>query len=184
MDWFHQFKTDENQALKEIYRNHRKECITYAHKKFGVSQEDAVDIFQQAVLVLYHNTASGKLTELSSGIKAYLFGVIRLKCLEFARTSRKTVYPEDLHTSLATIPDEPMEEESQLISVLKTLLPTLGASCRQLLELYYYNDKSIHEIFELGGYSGDNSVKTQKHKCVKRLHSMILEHISIKRPEN
>jgi RNA polymerase sigma-70 factor (ECF subfamily) len=184
MDWFHEFRTDENQALKDIYRLYRKDCILFARRKYGLNEEDAIDVFQQSVLILYHNTATGKFTQLTSGVKSYLLGIIRLKSLEITRTSSRTIYPEDLNATLAAIPDSPLEEESSMVTLLKSLLPRLGASCRQLLELYYYRDLSINQIAEGSDYSGPDSVKTQKYKCIKRLQSMMLEHISTKGFEN
>jgi len=178
MDWFHQFRTDENQALKDIYRLYRKDCLAFTRRKFGLSQEDAIDVFQNSVLILYHNTATGNLKELSSDLKSYLYGIIPLKALENVRLTAKTIYPEDLQSTLASIPDSPVEEEVGLVNVLKTLLPKLGAACRQLLEMYYYKDLSISEIAEGSDYSGPDSVKTQKYKCIKRLQTMMLEHIS------
>lgn len=174
MDWFHQFKTDENQALKDIYRIYRKDCISFTRRKFGLSEEDAIDIFQNSVLILYHNTATGKLTQLTSDLKSYIYGIVRLKALEQTRTSSKTIYPEDLQATLALIPDEPLEEESERIALLKTLLPKLGEACRRLLELFYYKNLNINQIAEISDYSGPDSVKTQKFKCIKRLQSMML----------
>ena len=179
MDWFHEFRTDENQALKNIYRLYRKECIVFARRKFGLTQEDAIDAFQQTVLILYNNTVSGKLEQLTSDIKSYLFGILRLTALESKRTSSKTIYPEDLNSTLSSIPNSDPEEESDLVALLKSLLPKLGAACRQLLDLYYYKEMSLQEIASVGDYSGTDSVKTQKYKCMKRLHSMISEHISL-----
>ena len=180
MDWFHQFRTDENQALKDIYRLYRKDCLAFIRRKFGLSQEDAIDVFQNSVLILYHNTATGKLTQLSSDLKPYLYGIIRLKALEYARSISRTIYPEDLQTTLASIPDSPVTEESGLVTLLKALLPKLGTACRHLLEMFYYKEMSIGEIAKGSDYSGTDSVKTQKYKCMKKLQTMILEHISIK----
>lgn len=181
MDWFHEFNTDENQALKEIYRLYRKDCISYAKRKFGLSHEDAIDVFQYSVLILYNNTVSGKLDHLTTDVKAYLYGILRLKALEAKRASHKTIYPEDLHATLAAIPDVPMEEEASLVTILKALLPKLGEACRQLLDMYYYKELSISEIARLAEYSSPDSVKTQKYKCMKRLHSMILEHLRLQK---
>lgn len=174
MDWFHQFRTDENQALKDIYRIYRKDCIAFSRRKFGLSEEDAIDVFQNSVLILYHNTATGKLTQLTSDLKSYIYGIIRLKALENVRSAAKTVYPEDLQATLANIPDLPLEDEPDRIRLLKSLLPKLGEACRELLEKYYYKNLSINQIAEGSQYSGPNSVKTQKFKCIKRLQAMML----------
>ena len=180
MDWFHQFRTNENQALKDVYRLYRKECILFTRRKFGLSQEDAIDVFQNSVLILYHNTATGKLTQLSPDLKSYLYGIIRLKALEHVRLKSRTIYPEDLQSTLASLPDSPIDEEPRLVTLLKTLLPKLGTACRLLLEMFYYREMTISEIAKGSDYSGADSVKTQKYKCMKKLQTMILEHISIK----
>ena len=181
MDWFHAFRTDENQALKDIYRLHRKDCIQFARSKYNLREDDAVDIFQQSVLVLYHNTATGKLTELNSGIKSYLLGIVRLKALETNRSNQKTIYPEDLQSSLADVADAPPEEDPGLTEVIKTLLAQLGNSCRQLLHMYYYKDMNLNEIMSNTDYASVDSIKTQKYKCMKRLQEMLLDHINKKK---
>ncbi len=181
MDWFHQFRTDENQALKDIYRLYLKDCLSWLRRKYNLQEVDAMDVFQQSILILYNNTATGKLTELSGDIKSYLYGIARNKAMEAGRSTSRTIYPENLDSDLTEIPDTEPEEETNLVALVKTLLPELGEACRQLLEMYYYKDLNMNEIAEMTHYNGADSVKTQKYKCIKRLQMMLLEHIGSKR---
>ncbi len=125
---------------------------------------------------IYHNTTTGKLTELNSGIKSYLLGIVRLKALETNRSNQKSIYPEDLQSTLADVEDAPPGEESGLTDVIKTLLAQLGNSCRQLLHMYYSKDMNLNEIMGNTEYASVDSIKTQKYKWMKRLQEILLDH--------
>lgn len=180
MDWFHAVRQDENQALREVYRLYRTSSLNWLRRKFRLQMQDAEDVFESAILILYHNTVTAKLTELPGGPQPYLYGIMKNKAQEVGRLHSRMVYPENLLEDLTQIPESVPEEESDQVHLVKQYLPQLSDSCRKILDLYYYKELNMSEIAEDQAYSGADSVKTQKYKCLKRLQSMIEEHIRSK----
>ena len=178
MDWILKIKTDDNQALREIYDLCREECVAWLQNDFGLSIHDALDVFQVSVVILYDNIMTGKLSTLTSNIKTYLKGIAKNKALEMLR-SRKNRIVANRFPIMAQFVFEENEKvilEEQLSTALMSL-EFLGDPCKSLLQLYYYNDLSMEDITTILGYKNPETTKNQKYKCLKRLQNIYSEHI-------
>jgi len=178
LDWILKIKTNDNEALKEIYTLCREECVGWLQKDFGLTTDDALDVFQVSVVILYDNVISGKLIQLTSGIQTYLNGIARNKALELTRKRKNTVSA----TSLQVMAIYVHEENEKLIleeqlSAAQIALEMLGDPCRSLLQLYYYQNLNMEDITTLLGYKNTDTTKNQKYKCLKRLQNLYSEHI-------
>ncbi len=71
---------DQN-ALKDIFINHRKNCIHTIRTKLFYSKEDAEDIYTDAILVFRDNVISGKIENLTS-----VNGYLKSTCLNMGKT--------------------------------------------------------------------------------------------------
>ncbi|MEM9936719.1 MAG: sigma-70 family RNA polymerase sigma factor, partial [Bacteroidota bacterium] len=49
----------------------------------------------------------------------------------------------------------------------------MGDKCRELLKLFYYRGFSIKEIVVETGYKDENTVKSYKSRCLKKLKETI-----------
>ncbi len=177
VDWIQKIKTNENEALKEIYMLCREDCLVWLQKDFGCTQDDALDIFQMSVIILYDNVMKGKLTTISSNIKTYLFGIAKNKALELCR-DKKNIATDDISLIVNYVVQD--NEENLLehqISTALIALDQLGDPCKSVLQLYYYHDKSMEEITEKMGYKNVDTTKNQKYKCLKRLQNIYSGHI-------
>lgn len=167
-------KTGDKLALEEVYIKYRPEFIGWMTSTYKVSVGDAKDLYQQSVLILYENIVNGKLVEMSSNFKTYLYAVGKNKFSELKRQSERntTEINDDL-------PDSGNHEEEdrniKLIQLSEKALIILGNPCKDLLELYYYHKKSMNEIAELLGYKSEGSTKNQKYKCLLRLKEIFQE---------
>ena len=179
MNWIQYIKTSENQALKEIYKQHRRACMSWLQGTFHVSVDDAKEIFQSSVIALYDNVISGRLVELEGSLKTYLYGIARNKYREFRRESTKKVDKDKLSRQSNS---KGIEEKIILelrINHVDAVLQSMGNPCKKLLQLYYYKRKSMSEISDRMGYKNSDTVKNQKYKCIKRLQKLINHHITI-----
>ncbi|MBC7885952.1 MAG: sigma-70 family RNA polymerase sigma factor [Saprospiraceae bacterium] len=178
MDWILKIKTNNNQALKEVYSLCRDECISWLQKDFGLQTDDALDVFQVSVVILYDNVMTGKLLELTSNIQTYLKGIARNKALEIIRNRKRITSDTSLPVMVQYVyeENEKMILEEQLSASL-IALELIGDPCKSLLQLYYYQDLSMEDITPLMGYKNTDTTKTQKYKCLKRLQSIYYEHI-------
>jgi RNA polymerase sigma-70 factor (ECF subfamily) len=178
LNWVEQILKDENKALRQLYAENRSSCIQWLTSKGNVQLEDAKEIFQTAVIVLYDNVKSGKLTELSSSIQTYLIGICKNKAFELYRRKKKTSLTDEFPT-IAAYMDEEIENKQELelkVKQMNTAMNGLGDPCRSILQFFYYKRKSMDDITKLMGYKNVATTKNLKYKCVKRLQSAIKQH--------
>lgn len=167
-----EIKNGNRQTLENIYIMYRKSFIEWTTKTYRISYGDALDLYQQTILTFYENILSGKLTEITSSVKTYLFAIGKNKVYEFYRQQ------ERIRTVQAPIPDcedpsgEGTECTARLLELSKACLIKLGNPCRQILELYYYHRRSMQEIAAGLGYKNEKTAKNQKYKCLLRLREM------------
>ena len=162
---------DGDDALKEIYNTYRNEFILWATGNHSCTTEEAKDIFQQSMIVLYENVIYEKLTEITTQVNTYLFSIGKNKILELMRQKGKAVIQNedqvDFESHLYGLEiDEGFEEKMRKVeaSILK-----LGTPCKNILEQYYYHKKSMQELSEILGYKSSDTVKNLKYKCLQRL---------------
>ena len=64
-----------DKALKEVYQKYRNEFLHWAVRNHSCSMEEAKDVFQQGVVILYENVKLGKVTQITTQVKTYLFSI-------------------------------------------------------------------------------------------------------------
>jgi len=164
----------DNAELAEIYSIYRKEFTLWALKKYNCPREEALEIYQASFFIFYNNIMTGKLRDMTSNLKTYLFAIGKNKILENYR--RNTKYVFDAADEVFKIVDEQdydvTSKESQYNQISRAL-EILGDPCRQILELVYYQNRSMDFITNSLGYKNVDSTKNQKYKCMQRLKKII-----------
>ena len=171
-------KQGSQKALKQVYEDNRSKFISFA-KRYNLPEEDVIDIYQDAFIVLHNNLVNGKLQTLTSSIATYLFGIGKRLIYERMRTNKKNVSFED---QMEVLPEQAAEvinfdsidnelnEEQQL---MKIHFDTLGEKCREILTLFYYRGFSIQDILNNTNYTSENVIKSTKSRCMKSLKERI-----------
>jgi len=165
-------KAGTNSVLKSVYLNNKEAFIQFA-KNYGLKEDSALDIYQDSVLALQENVATGKLNTLNSSIKTYLFSIGKYMIFDFLRANKKMIPAkmEDLNSTELTDGFEILfkEDISPKEQRLKIAFEQLGEKCKTVLKLFYYQDYSIEEITNLLDYNSKDVVKSQKSRCLKTL---------------
>jgi RNA polymerase sigma factor (sigma-70 family) len=132
--------------------------------------DDARDIFQEAMIVLYEKARSGSF-ELNSQLKTYLYSVCRRLWLK--RLNQQQRFSPEVENLEETVPvEEDLERHEQRNNdflVMEQSLKSLGEPCKSLLEAYYLEKKSMVDIAADFGYTNADNAKNQKYKCLMRL---------------
>ena len=164
-------RKDGEAELEKVYVRYRQEFIAWLVKNYQCSVDNATDVYQQTILIFYENILDGKLTEVKSSLKTYLFAIGKNKMMEDKRfRNRFTASTEfQLENQHDTAPDKHREHELELI---EHSLKLLGEQCRQLLEMFYYKKNSLEEITGVLGYKNSNTTKNQKYKCMQKLREI------------
>lgn len=133
--------------------------------------DDAKDIFQEAMMVLYDKARSGSF-ELNCQIRTYLYSVARRLWLKkLNQSNRHTTDFDDTNETQIAVDSDLVEHEQKEaeFEMMHAAIGTLGEPCKSLLEAFYFKNNSMQEIAENFGYTNAENAKTQKYKCLMRL---------------
>jgi RNA polymerase sigma factor (sigma-70 family) len=159
----------DKKAIEIIYRENYNMIQSLIINNSG-SADDAKDIFQEAMIVLYEKVRSGTF-ELNCLIKTYVYSVSRRLWLK--RLQQMNRYVPSIENMQDTVQVEEDVEENERINsefqAMEKAISSLGEPCKSLLEAYYLEKKSMQEIALFFGYTNAENAKNQKYKCLVRL---------------
>ncbi len=140
------------------------------------NEDDAKDIFQEAVIVLYTKITTGNF-ELKSKLKTYIYAVCRhLWLKKLNQNSRFSAQTYELESVADVEIDlEQHEEKNEQFKHMQYALGQLGEPCKTIIEEFYLNNRSMQEICEQFGYTNADNAKTQKYKCLQRLKKLFFK---------
>lgn len=171
-DLLHGLAKNDRKAIESIYKQHYTMVQTLIMNNNG-SPDDARDIFQEAMIVLYEKVKTGGF-ELNCLLKTYLYSVC--KRLWLKRLSQQQRFTPEVERLEETVPvEEELEAHKQRnldFQVMETSMNNLGEPCKSLLEAYYLHKKNMVEIAAEFGYTNADNAKNQKYKCLMRLKKL------------
>src|SRR5215469_5329986 len=161
--------SNDRKAIEAIYRQHYNMVQSMILANSGYP-DDARDIFQEAMIVLYEKVSSGSF-ELNSQLKTYLYSVCRRLWLKrLNQLQRVSPEVEGLEERIPVEEDlEKHEQRNRDFIMMEQAMNSLGEPCKSLLEAYYLDKKSMVEIAGDFGYTNADNAKNQKYKCLMRL---------------
>lgn len=162
----------DSKAIENIYRECYGQIEGLIIKNNGTS-DDARDVFQEAMIVLYENAKSGSFS-LSCHVKTYMYAVCRRLWLKRLQTMQRYTNGLD-HADIGVNVDEDIEEHERRnaeITIMESAMGKIGEPCKSLLKAFYFEKKSMPEIAEMFGYTNADNAKNQKYKCLVRLKKL------------
>jgi RNA polymerase sigma factor (sigma-70 family) len=165
----------DKQAIETIYKENYKLIQALVLNNNG-SVDDAKDIFQEAMIVLYQKVQSGSF-ELNCQLRTYVYSVCRRLWLKrLTQQNRFSVFEN--HENMVLVEDEveDHEQKNMEFGMMEKAMNSLGEPCRTLLEAFYLQKKGMQEIATQFGYTNADNAKTQKYKCLVRLKKLFFTH--------
>ena len=180
-------ENNEKILLQGLARNDKKAVETIYRDNYGMVQaliinnngstDDARDVFQEAMIVLYEKARSGTF-ELQCQIKTYMYSVSRRLWLKKLQQTKR--YTSDFGDPDSLVPVEDDLEDhlkrDQEFGMMEKAILGLGEPCKSLLEAFYIEKKNMQEIAADFGYTNAENAKTQKYKCLMRLKKIFFSH--------
>ncbi|MEI6061472.1 MAG: sigma-70 family RNA polymerase sigma factor [Bacteroidota bacterium] len=149
-------------------------AIKYFIKNNSGYEEDAEDIFQEALLVILTKIKDDDF-ELSSSFITYLYSICRNIWLQKLKRKRMTSKNQDELTHFLDIQDVEkevfIENEEKYQSFIRQF-EHLSGDCQKLLKLFL-TKKSSKEIADHMGYKSEFYAKTKKHLCKEALKKLV-----------
>ena len=162
-------------ALKKLYVAYFPMVLQLIINNNG-NEDDAKDIYQEAIIVLYNKVKAGDF-ELSSKLKTYIYSICRRLWLK--RLAQLNRYGGDIRDFEEYLPvDDAVEEHGDRdlqFDKMESALQLLGEPCKTIMEDFYIYNRSMQEICERFGYTNADNAKTQKYKCLQRLKKLFFQ---------
>jgi RNA polymerase sigma factor (sigma-70 family) len=136
----------------------------------GGTEEDAKDVFQDAVMIVYEKARRPDF-QLTSQFSTYFYGVCRNVWLNHLqkKSSSEVTIPADAKYMPDELPDSDFEEAERR-KLFDKAFAQLGEDCQKLLLLSFQNkDLSMKEIAKQMGYGSEGYTRRRKSQCKERL---------------
>ncbi|MEM7658100.1 MAG: sigma-70 family RNA polymerase sigma factor [Bacteroidota bacterium] len=158
-------------VLKEVYTRFFPMLAQHVRTRGG-REEDAQDVFQDAVVVLFRKAQDPDF-ELTSAFGTFLFGIGKKIWLK--KASRRGKRPEQ------SLEDETLAEEFEVEAELerternqlfRAKIQQLGQNCQKLLRLFF-EGRPMKKIAQEMGFASDGYAKKRKFQCKQKLTQLI-----------
>ena len=160
---------NDRNAIETIYRENFSAIKAFIVNNNGYP-DDARDIFQEAMIVLFEKAKSSSFI-LSCQIQTYLYSVCRRLWLKKLQKQNRFNPSVESVQEIVAVEDEIEihEKRDSDFILMEKALQKIGEPCKSLLEAFYIEKKSMPEIADTFGYTNADNAKTQKYKCLVRL---------------
>jgi RNA polymerase sigma factor (sigma-70 family) len=174
--------------LIEGLKEQRTCCIRHLYKEFfplaksivernSGNIEDAEDVFQDGIVVLYQKVLAGNIN-LDCSLKTYFYSICKNIWLQ--RLDRKwrllfnECIAEEPYESYDVFDKEILEEEVEKKRLFEKHFLSLPLKCQKVLKLFLH-DIPLKDIAAMMGYKNEEYAKTRKYMCKNNLRKRILK---------
>ena len=169
---FKSIGNNDKAAIEAVYKENYS-LIQYFVTNNNGTEDDARDIFQEAMMVLYEKSRLPGF-ELTCQIRTYLYSVCRRLWLKKLQHSRRIETKVENFDQVVQVEDD-IEEHDKLnlqYQTMRTAMGKIGEPCKSLIEAFYVHRKTMLEIAGFFGYTNADNAKNQKYKCLVRLKKL------------
>lgn len=168
-------------TVQLLYKNYFESLSAYIRSNQG-NDQDAEDFFQETIVIFIDAVKNNKFRG-ESKVKTFLHAVIRNLWLNELKRRKRALNRETRYYDENPKVEEGVQvtlRENEVKKEVVGLLNKLGENCRKILHLFYYQDKSMKEIFLEMGYENEQIARNMKYKCMKKVHKLLDDHEEIK----
>lgn len=159
----------DNEALSILYSRTLKKVIHFVKKNSG-TQNEAEDVFQDAVVVFFDAVKENKLKP-DTSVDGYIFTVARNVWFRKLNRDKKIITTdfdyESMNQPEVSFFDGLIEEEKA--TAFASVFNTLQERCKTLLTYIYFHKHTMNEICEKMGYKNADVAKANHYRCKKSL---------------
>ena len=162
---FERIRKGDEKALESLYKKYYRMMTKLVITNSG-TEDEARDIYQDALIVFWQKATSGNLV-LTSKISTYVYSICQnLWRKELDR--KKRLSNEEKDSSVSQDMDTAEKEK-----IIARCMDQLGDTCKKVLMYYYFDEMSMQDIAEKLGFANTDTAKTKKYKCKKKLDELV-----------
>jgi RNA polymerase sigma factor (sigma-70 family) len=154
----------EEEILRAYKSNYYRGIRRYVLFNHG-NEEDAKDLFQDVLLVIFQKVRNGSFV-LKCSLGTYLYSVSRLLWLKELqkrkRISKRRFEPNDFIDGGMDIVE--ISEYNQRLHIYRQYFERLSTDCKRVLTLFI-EGRSIAEITTIMNYKNDQHTRNRRYRC-------------------
>lgn len=161
-------RNGDEQALAMLFRDTRRPVFSYILAHHG-SRDDAEDVLQDALIILWERVRAGRF-EHRARLSTFILGVVKnlwLRVLAERRREPLLAKDEDPPATDETADNTFVRNEET--DLVRKAMALLEETCRSILLLYYWEEKSMDDIARIMGFANADTAKSKKYQCKKAL---------------
>lgn len=165
-------RAGEDATLKFLYKNYFEAVKKFILKTHG-TEEQAQDIFQEVIIVIYNKLQNGNF-KITSSFFTFFYAVVKNTWLDFRKMKAKNPlgyaleFNDELDASLGFDDLELLSREVIKSNLFDKHFKKLSDSCQKLLT-YVIADYKAEEIANELGFKSANYVGKRKWECLDKL---------------
>lgn len=141
--------------------------VTKMVLKNNGSKQDAEDIYQEALIILFRKVQDKNFV-LTSSLNTYLYSVCRYLWNDTLRKQNKKIEFEKVES---VIPETEIEQDGRQESeyrIAEKAFQSIGEKCKELLVLFYHKNLGFKQIAKQLEFASENVAKNQKYRCLEK----------------
>ena len=164
-------KAEDRSSFELLYKFYFPSVASYIKRNLG-NNEDAEDIFQEAIIVLLHKVRQPDFV-LTSSLKTYLYSVAKNLWLKRLRDNKLIHVTNQMQL-------EAFQNESEVFMVelypekskeqqVQRWLEKITANCQRILKAIFYHHELMDSLMVKMGWKNKHTAANQKYKCMEQV---------------
>ena len=164
----------DNAVLSYIYQNYFQSVLHFVQNNSGTAQ-DAKDVFQEAMIVVFENIRADKDFKLTSNLQTYIYSVARIIWIKHLNKVKENLIKlNESHLFIEFEEPEPFKEHDFKYALYQKVFLELPEDCQRILTMS--NEGLSHkEIANRMGFKSEGYITKRKHFCKEYLIKLIRE---------
>lgn len=163
-----ELQCDNKDAYEILYLKFFPVIASYIKQNSG-NDEDAQDVFQETIIVLFEKVKHPDFV-LTSSLSTYLFAISKNIWLKHLRNQKFVVtdqFDETSHHNAELLVHE--EVEVNLVENVDSWLNKITKHCQHILRALFFYNQSIETLMGIMGWKNRHTADNQKYKCIQQL---------------
>lgn len=183
-------KAKDKNIIALIKQGEKRKSIQYLYTEYsdkvksmirnrGGNNEEAQDIFQDALIIFYQKVLENELTGDNCNIGGFIMSVAQK--MWYTKASRKEMMNRH-HQNLRV--DEKITTSYEFIfskerkGLMDKIFDMMGENCRKIIEYVIYENLSMKEIAQKLEYTSEDVAKATHYRCRQKLAKQLKENQS------
>lgn len=181
-------------VIERFYHQCQNYFLAHARSMF-IDESKLDDIFQDSIILLWREIETkrivvsestlcryrdGKAEPMTSSLKTFLMAIAKRKNWEMLRREHQhqSAPVEAIDTARYAERPTDVSDDELAEQVVSDTMQQLTDHCREILTMFYYEQRSLDEILEAREENTSKiGLKTSKYKCINRLRQLVQQNL-------